>query len=810
MNQLPYIEPYILSSNVLLADFLNRPFDDVISQESCRELVYFTFRKSQVLIPDHVFTKRWTSIQQQNKSSLCIDALSYLSAEFLQLRFDQVEVKLEHFNEWQGILSRMSGLPVIAYFLANKNLCIDKITTVINASVGSSVLLHPHQPDVADYIMREQLHETHIHLNGSTSAEQCWLRALNTPAREVNEFSKSYNSDQQARELVRQVDPSLTPLVLKKRLGLTIGLREILTHYIRGSKFPVNLKKCRTVEQLIELERVLPEKLSIADEIIFQSRVIQTLMKEASDKPIHRIYWLYLLLMNQYSELMVQREDQFGFDFFQKFTLTDLRENEEKSFSKRFSVVHGKNKKSQVGYFEGRFSPKGSYSKLVTLLTSILAGYHEYVGLKKSNHLSLTELLIELNGQEIDTNKFQLALVAHFIKLQDKHIDKSSFRYSELRIGLRSKCDILIKCLNDYPLLTNWLRGVDGAANELHTPPEVFAPIFRVCKQERGQHATFHVGEDFIHLISGIRAIDDAMRFLPLETGDRLGHCTAIGIWPDTWAHHMPHNIRLKREDWLLDLLLIWKHFSTSSKYQFFAEKARQDAIEQSNYIFNDDVFLDIEQTYAVLSLRGVWPEYFLQAMKLIADFPGGFTKKNNFQWRMLGLINNDWKIEAQLVESVIHNSHEKVLKLYARWLSNSDVRTRGEEIICVERDYLSNAASVNMQDTLLDKLNTKKIIIETLPTSNVRISQYKEMKEHHVFRWMGLDKRHGNSEIQALVSLGSDDPGIFANDLVTDFYHLYQVLRDKYQLTDCDAINTLAKVNERGRVYRFHHQPTV
>jgi hypothetical protein len=80
-------------------------------------------------------------------------------------------------------------------------------------------------------------------------------------------------------------------------------------------------------------------------------------------------------------------------------------------------------------------------------------------------------------------------------------------------------------------------------------------------------------------------------------------------------------------------------------------------------------------------------------------------------------------------------------------------------------------------------------------------------MKEHHIFRWMGLDKRHENSGIKALVSLGSDDPGIFANDLVTDFYHLYQVLREQYKLSDHDAIKELATVNERGRIYRFHHQ---
>lgn len=810
MSQLPYIEPYIISSNDILADFLKQPFDELITAQTYNELVYYTFRKSQTLLPDHVFSKRWQYIIQKQKSGLCIDALGNLSTQFLQVRVNKIEAKIEHFNEWQGILSRMSGLPVISYLLAKQKLSDDKLAEIIHTSIGHSVLVHPHQPDVADYIMREQLNETHIHLNGSTSAEQCWLRALHSPKLEVIEFSNSFNIHQQARELVRQIDPTLDPSELKKRLSLAIGLRDILSFYVRGKGFPESLKNCNTVDKVVESQRTQLTKLSIADEVIFQSKVIQVLLDEKADHPIQRVFWLYLLLMNQYCELMVQREDQFGFDFFQKFTFTDLRENEEQCFLKRFKVIHGNKKKSQVGFFEGRFAPKKTYVKLTTLLKDILSGYHEYLGLEKSKILSLSELLIDLDENEINNDKFKLALVIHFIKSKENQFDKSYFRFSELRLELRNRCDILIKCCDDYPLLTHWLRGIDGAANELHTPPEVFSPIFRVCKQAGFHHATFHVGEDFVHLLSGIRAIDDAVRFLPLQTGDRLGHCTAIGIWPDIWAQHMPHHLRVTREDWLLDLLFIWKYFSTSSKYQKVSEKARQDAIEQSNYIFNDDIFLDIEQSYAVLSLRDVWPEYFLQAIKLIDDFPGKFVNKNKFQWRMLGLISPKWQEEAKHVENIIHKTHEKVLKLYARWLTNKDLRTRSNEIISVERDYLPNEASVELQDMLLQKLSTKKIIIESLPTSNVRISQYKEMKEHHIFRWMGLDMRHENSGIKALVSLGSDDPGIFANDLVTDFYHLYQVLREQYKLSDHDAIKELATVNERGRIYRFHHQPTV
>lgn len=42
-------------------------------------------------------------------------------------------------------------------------------------------------------------------------------------------------------------------------------------------------------------------------------------------------------------------------------------------------------------------------------------------------------------------------------------------------------------------------------------------------------------GEDFKHIISGIRSIYEAITFLEMGHGDRLGHCTAIGINPALW-----------------------------------------------------------------------------------------------------------------------------------------------------------------------------------------------------------------------------------------------------------------------------------
>ncbi len=59
-----------------------------------------------------------------------------------------------------------------------------------------------------------------------------------------------------------------------------------------------------------------------------------------------------------------------------------------------------------------------------------------------------------------------------------------------------------------------------------------------------------------------------------------------------------------------------------------------------------------------------------------------------------------------------------------------------------------------------------------------------------------------GDPEI--LVSLGSDDPGIFAENLNSEFYQLYSSLRN-LGINDTTALQHVSTINENGKRYRFH-----
>lgn len=75
---------------------------------------------------------------------------------------------------------------------------------------------------------------------------------------------------------------------------------------------------------------------------------------------------------------------------------------------------------------------------------------------------------------------------------------------------------------------------------------------------------TFHVGEDFYDIADGLRAIDEAILFLNLKRGDRLGHCLALGIQPQIYYsehdYHLaiPYQVLIDDMVWLKMKSMEW------------------------------------------------------------------------------------------------------------------------------------------------------------------------------------------------------------------------------------------------------------
>ncbi|KJN31923.1 amidohydrolase family protein [Enterobacter sichuanensis] len=796
------MERFLLNSTVLLHRLSTVSLDEVSPDERVESSVFLAQYEQVRSLPDHVAKSAWSSLVQQitqrNMKLGPVAALRQIAEKFIKNEKGGPKIDLPMFSEWQTLMSRVSCLPIMA---------CHQVFNPGSASQEYSFRwpLYPYHPTVEDYITRECLHETHQHLNGSTSAEECWLDALKHPEVSVRDFEKGWAS-QEMKQLCAQIDPSMTPEIFKDRLQIACNIREILCRVAQGVELPEWIASMQYPQQLADstilhngqeygFATVWPtdDKYSQESEFCWLTGLLEKWRYNAPEG-LERLLWIYLLIQNQYLTLLVQRDDFFGFDQFQNYTMTELREETEKSYLSRFKHAHGAGVYSQVRYLEGRFAPKSDPSKMQKLLFSVLRGYWEYLGAHMSlewvheKPLTMSQVLDNLELVEPHGKCAELALVPHFIKRKPKNGEV--YPYALLFKDLKNQAAILMDMLKSEPRLTGWIRGVDAAANEMHAPPELFGPLFRVLAKSGIAHFTYHVGEDFPHLISGIRSIDDALRFLPLRNGDRLGHCTAIGITPNIWKRSLPSSLSMTKETRLLDLVFIWRELRSHPELLRYASDAAIEAVRLAHKVFSLEEEVSITTLDQVFEMRG-----------LLAESEGLLGELNE-PLKPKSLWLEEYERARELVKTT---GMKRPLKLYKQWLTSDNVRKQRAEYVEVALEYLPDEAVVALQQAVMAKMADRNIAIECPPTSNTRISQYRDVSEHHIFRWMGLPSEAIEGDIPMSICLGSDDPGIFAADLKSEFYHLFVVLTRNFGLSPAEALRKVAEVNENGRIYRFH-----
>ena len=153
----------------------------------------------------------------------------------------------------------------------------------------------------------------------------------------------------------------------------------------------------------------------------------------------------------------------------------------------------------------------------------------------------------------------------------------SGFRFARFYLEKRREAQALVGVLRGFPLALRTLRGIDLCTDEAGVPIWVMAPLMRwVCEtghaaaaflRNRGMEGvpplrtTVHAGEDFVHLLTGLRRLDEAIRHLGLEEGDRIGHGMALGVDPATWFDRVGRVVQT-REERLFDLVWEWDFYA--------------------------------------------------------------------------------------------------------------------------------------------------------------------------------------------------------------------------------------------------------
>ena len=903
MAEVSTVPAYILANEHLLMWLLKHPFNEEFNFENrslLQEFVHLDFHRWNSTRPDHVFQHRWEKFEYDYvrqgdralryeweyaptevvsaKPSIVLAALQCLVDEYLIVRNNELYVKTVKFGWWQNMLSRISPLPVLAWAYLKLDAKYAQPTPPVERTFKQ---LYPYDEGVENYITQHGLNDSHVHANLCAYAEECWLHALDHVTEEWRRQRENYHDDKEVPRLYRFIHVDLSPELMEEHMEVAKYLRVILVHYASGKKIPWGdseggdmifvepegalaalckippqswgKTKSRRVFEAFEYgfhgEKILPDTTR---ELQWMMEVLRRQKLFPRDL-IDRALLLYILLLNEFYMLCVQRDNFVGFRQFQRYSsVQKLLVTQPYYFSAIFERFHGKNRDSVTNYVELRISPQKEYWELSRQCVAILLGYLNYV----HNHLGMQGESINGNsysgricgGDQNDKNAdfkysdqlgkvltsideclrlshqrlVRPTIVIHLIKQSWEPKDNSKLpeeqvRYDQGRRDYEERLENLRRLLNDIPALRKWVCGIDAAAYELDTPPDVFAPAYRKARYELNlPHATYHAGEDFYHLVSGIRAVYESIDFLELRSGDRIGHATALGVNPALWLNSMPGQIAPTRGEWLLDLLFAWNMLQN--------QKDMDPIVNRLNYDIR-------EHGYAVFRESNPSPHFLKRVFDLRCLDP--LLLRDMYEkalWRIKGSrVGDSQHVEkidkSQLTKEIIrrilsstrnvdpHRIEEiricqalcreapKVIELLINWQCDRKTWDRSQEHIEVPTDYFPASVLTLMQQLVTRKLVEQSIVVETLPTSNLRIGQYKEMGQHHSLRWLGASPCDGDTA--PLVVLGTDDPGTFATDIKGEFYHLFtSLLKCGYNAQE--ALDTLIHVNQCGEHYAF------
>jgi adenosine deaminase len=572
------------------------------------------------------------------------------------------------------------------------------------------------------------------------------------------------------------------------------------------------------------------------------------------------LFYAYLIIKEQLRKELIQVNKNVGFNNFQlyqdrKSYFLNKREIYQQKMGEM--AVNSTIKNQHLKYVEARMKPKSSTKELMNLIEQCDSNCHpqkssnafdRHLRLKErkvcSNCMLQEECIEEGNPSKIKSdisicNRFRdknekIYYVLHFTKDKDKSsknelVNELQSRDHKKRKEVKKETMAIDGLLCSQNDLNRRVVGIDAASSEFNNRPEVFAQAFRFLKgkRDKGQYdhlkenverplirATFHAGEDFYDIVDGLRAIDEAVKFLNLTEGDRIGHALALGIDVREFykSKHkcliLPKQWHLDNICWLLSRINKYKLHEFSSDYQSLRW--------QFQTLFKEvyDIKKECKKSYKEL-FNLTNPEMYYEAWRLRGDDPflynanGGLKLNQNLTYWQKSGLNNIYPDKG-----CKRDSEDIVNRLYFEYHFNQKVKEEGKKIIRFEikKEYIELVDAV--QKCFQKEIQAKHLAIETNPSSNVQIGTFKRYDMHPLVNFYNLGLETNPEKIkscpQLFVSINTDDQGVF-NTYLENEYALMALALEKMEDEDGNKIynptmiyDWLDRIRAMGMEMRF------
>mgnify|MGYP002511990461 CR=1 FL=1 len=364
----------------------------------------------------------------------------------------------------------------------------------------------------------------------------------------------------------------------------------------------------------------------------------------------------------------------------------------------------------------------------------------------------------------------RVGLIFHFIKRKDETIPEKCFldgveEREKILFGALEKeydeaVELMRKLREEIPGLDRFIVGIDAASLENSTPVWAFAKVYNKARDSsiekigyerigtQSLRFTFHAGEEFRHILSGLRRVDEAVTFLKFHAGDRIGHGTALGIVPEQWRRVNPFVV-LPRIEALENY--IWAYYVLS-----------QDAVN-----FQSTLMAYLERRVYELAgeiygkAQGISMQVLMQGYLKMFDTAGDgayercrFAEKNGFCEY----------VQGENCDEILWSGEKLALARHCKRFVLRMERPINYEV--TEQDI---QITKTLQKMLCRKLSRRGIVVEVNPSSNVAIGEVDKITDNQIYR---LNRPEGEDNV--MVCINSDDPTVFHTNVSNELAYIY------------------------------------
>lgn len=704
-----------------------------------------------------------------------LELLKEVSGQLLVMQDNMPVVQFDHLFRWKDIALHLGEDLLTTAFIAAHEIENNHYPLRTDFSWRDIIL---HNNTALNEILNRGLADLHAHYNATTDVFNInWISLMN----HVHLKERFDKMDRpQSIELLSSV--SKTPSSLKQQCVAAAYLRFVLyakLYNIPSSSDSVECDYARKVKCVLRdkwYAEILEKKLQASISWALQSSMLTSNKRHVdyclqptklSGDPMKDVFVLYggerellyrffcgfyggdacCIKLAPYFYLYILLKSKIRREFVQINPLKGFENFEQYQNRKDYCVEEG--------------SPVLTYYPNNVFYSSINHRGKDYLEVRVTpNHCCPAEYNYShpLFGQNSNTQNetSQMGIVVHFIKEGEYskfpttilNLGKMSdgTRDTKYRQKLREQVDKVL-----YLNRKSGICGIDAASREIFCRPETFGHIYRYAQRKGITGKTYHAGEDFLDIPDGLRAMDEAVLFLELGEGCRIGHGMALGVDAKRYYERRHYTSVLPKQNLLDDC--VWMYI-----------RAQELGVALPP-AFNEVLLEKAMQMYHEIGYKQTWDiRHYWHSMLLRGNDP-------NYIYRKVPAFATLWEKTAHLQHNrlVVAYADSVAKDLFYDYFFDSSIYKEGMKMVRHKWSLEICEAVEALQTKMQYEIYKAGVGIECCPTSNLKIG-YIDQYNHHPMLQPFYPVTADASYPLLKVSINTDDRGVFHTSIYEEY----------------------------------------